>query len=134
STAQSAPLKGVAARALLWSGLIVLCGVAAHRHATGILNHDVAWLLVAARRLLEGGRFGTDIYELDPPGAVLIYVPAAWWWKVTRCSIEIALAGYVLTLTMLSLALVGWQLKRELGAQGGLLGDAYLLFAATILL
>lgn len=41
------------------------------------LNHDVSWLFVAAERLLDGGRLGIEIYELNAPAAILLYVPAA---------------------------------------------------------
>lgn len=39
-------------------------------------NHDSAWLLVAAGRLLEGGTYERDFSELNPPLAILLHTPA----------------------------------------------------------
>lgn len=35
------------------------------------INHDVAWILYSADRLLSGGRFGSDVIAANPP--------LAWW-------------------------------------------------------
>ena len=134
STAPARPLAALVARAVLLGGLVLVFARASQYYATSVLNHDVSWFIVAARRLVEGGRFGSDIYELNAPGAVLIYVPAAWLWKLTAWPVELVLVGYVLALTALCLALIGWLLRRELGPGGGQLRDAYLLFAAAVLL
>ncbi len=39
---------------------------------------DVAWLTLAAERLLNGQHFGNDIYELNSPFALLIYLPSVF--------------------------------------------------------
>lgn len=134
STVPARPLAALATRGVLLGGLVLIFARALQFYSTAEMNHDVSWFIVAARRLLEGGRFGTDIYELNAPGAVLIYLPAAWLWKLTAWRIDIVLIGYVLALTALSLALIGWRLRRELGPGGAQLCDAYLLFSAALLL
>ena len=130
----SRPLAAFATRAALWGGIVLIFARAAQHYSTGVMNHDVSWFIVAARRLLEGGRFGTDIYELNAPGGVLIYVPVAWVWKLTAWPVEIVLIGYVFAWTAVCLALIGWLLRRELGPGSARLRDAYLLLAAAILL
>lgn len=42
------------------------------------LNHDVAWLLYAAGRMWDGAKLYVDIYEINPPLAVYINLPAVW--------------------------------------------------------
>ena len=42
------------------------------------LNLDVAWLLYAAGRLWDGAKLYVDIYEINPPLAVYINLPAVW--------------------------------------------------------
>ena len=130
----SRPLAALATRAALWGGIVLVFARAAQHYSTGVMNHDVSWFIVAARRLLEGGKFGTDIYELNAPGGVLIYVPVAWVWKLTAWPVEIILIGYVFAWTAVCLALIGWLLRRELGPGSVRLLDAYLLLAAAILL
>lgn len=40
------------------------------------LNHDVAWFIVAAERLWNGGNYLDDFFEVNPPLAILIHLPA----------------------------------------------------------
>ena len=40
-------------------------------------NHDVSWMLIAAARLVDGGAYVKDIYEVNAPLAVFIYCPGA---------------------------------------------------------
>ena len=42
------------------------------------LNLDVAWLLYAAGRMWHGAKLYVDIYEINPPLAVYINLPAVW--------------------------------------------------------
>ena len=42
------------------------------------LNTDSGWLLVAARRLLDGDRLYVDIIEVNPPLIVWLLLPSAW--------------------------------------------------------
>src|SRR5581483_8490869 len=62
------------ARLIGWGAVAALVLVL-HWHA--FESEDVSWLLVAADRLIDGGRWGTDILEINTPGAVLLYLPAA---------------------------------------------------------
>ncbi|MGH7477009.1 MAG: hypothetical protein ACRELD_12015 [Longimicrobiales bacterium] len=72
-------------------------------------HHDVAWMLYAAGKLLDGGRFGIDIVEVNPP--LIVYFSAVvdtlaralGVWNVT------AWKGAVLVLALTSLALC-WKL------------------------
>jgi hypothetical protein len=52
------PLAAMLAASVLW-------------HCALPLNHDVAWILEGANRLLDGGRFGRDVVDVNPP--------LAWW-------------------------------------------------------
>jgi hypothetical protein len=42
------------------------------------LNLDVAWLLYCAERVWDGAKLYVDIYEINPPLAVYINLPAVW--------------------------------------------------------
>jgi hypothetical protein len=63
--------------ALAWRLTLVLVVVLALVRLSYVaLNEDVAFLLLAAERLASGGKFGTDLLEMNTPPAVLIYLPA----------------------------------------------------------
>ena len=40
-----------------------------------LLNHDVAWYLIAASRMAAGGEYLTDFFEMNMPLAIGVYVP-----------------------------------------------------------
>lgn len=42
-----------------------------------LINHDVAWLTIAAGKWLEGASYGRDLIEINTPAAMLLYLPAA---------------------------------------------------------
>ena len=46
-------------------------------------NHDSVWLLIAAERMLEGGTYERDFFEVNPPLAILLHAPAFLIQKIT---------------------------------------------------
>lgn len=67
------PVEAIAAAAF---SLVVAAAAAGALLLFGHLNHDVAWLLLAAERLTFGGRYGLDLVEPTPPLALLVMAPA----------------------------------------------------------
>ena len=77
------------------------------------LNTNHAWLLAAADRLLDGGRYSSDFYETNPPLSVLIYAPAALLARVPvipdyYTPYLMALAGLALSATAVYALLRRW--------------------------
>ncbi|MBL6749991.1 MAG: hypothetical protein ISP90_05680 [Nevskia sp.] len=67
--------------------LVVLLGAAMRGGA--MLNHDVGWLYIAAGRMLAGGTYTADFFEVNMPLAIAAYIPpqvlAAWFhWSANR--------------------------------------------------
>ncbi|HEY4166573.1 MAG TPA: hypothetical protein VGM96_07340, partial [Reyranella sp.] len=60
--------------ARLWSPVAILA-LAALLQLVIWPSPDVAWLMSAAGRMLDGKRLYTDILETNPPMAVLLYLP-----------------------------------------------------------
>ena len=58
---------------------------------------DIAWLLTLGEKWLDGARLYTDIIETNPPGAVLLYMPAVLLSRASGIAPEI----FVLLLTVL---------------------------------
>lgn len=53
---------------------------------------DVAWLLTVGEKWLDGARLYVDIVETNPPGAVLLYMPAILLGRATGLAPEIMVA------------------------------------------
>ncbi len=53
--------------------MVIVKGLAIHLNVP--LNHDVAWLLIAAGRMLAHGSYSNDFFEVNMPLAIGIYIP-----------------------------------------------------------
>jgi hypothetical protein len=60
---------------LPWLTLAIVLVVAAILRQVVALNADVSWLLIAGERVLDGQRLYVDVIEINPPMAVLAYLP-----------------------------------------------------------
>jgi hypothetical protein len=61
-----------------WTGHAIVAAVltaASVVHANALLNHDVAWLMIAGGRMLEGGGYLRDFFEVNMPLAIAAYIP-----------------------------------------------------------
>lgn len=85
-----------------------------------VLNPDLAWLLTVGERMIEGQRLSVDVFELNPPASVLIYMPAAFLGLHTPVAPEIwviaqtlafALGSAYLTIRILGPELVDPKVK-----------------------
>jgi hypothetical protein len=70
---------GVATLAWLAGWLVI--GLSVAMQLAVPVNHDAAWVLIGAQRLLEGASFGSGVVDVNPP--------LAWWIS----AIPVALAG-----------------------------------------
>ena len=67
----------------------VLLAIALLQQSLGHHNGDNSWLFTVAERLLSGARPYADVLETNPPGAFLIYMPAAWVARLMGLPIEL---------------------------------------------
>src|SRR5262249_29886902 len=91
---------------------------------------DVAWLLTVGEKWLDGARLYVDVVETNPPGAVLLYMPAILLGRATGLAPEIMVA----LLTFLGAGAsvwLAWRIARP-GAQAWL-AAAFLLALLLIL-
>ncbi len=70
------------------------------------LNHDAAWLMVAAGRLLAGGHYATEFFEVNMPQAIALYVPAQLLHADLGLKPSLALELWTLILVMQCLVLI----------------------------
>src|SRR6202012_3540758 len=58
-----------------WLPIVLVFAVAIGLRLLVPLNTDVAWLLTVGERVLDGQRLYSDIVEINPPMAVLVFLP-----------------------------------------------------------
>ena len=77
------------------------------------LNSDHAWLIEAAKRLLNGGTMSQNFYDPNPPLSVLLYIPSAyleWFLKIPP-----AYAHYIFTtLCLIGFSILTYRILRSL--------------------
>ena len=74
------------------------------------LNHDVAWIGHSARWLLNGARFGSDVFDYNPPMVWLLSLPAAALANAAVFSEPTALRFVFWTYFLIASALTGYTL------------------------
>ena len=104
----SAMTPAAVATAAMLLGCLALVLLGIHLQSQVHINHDVAWIAHSAAWLLDGGRFGTDILDPNPPLAWFLMLPAvaaaragivpeiaavqAWTWMLCATGLALSLA------------------------------------------
>src|SRR5438105_10813977 len=73
------------------------------------LNTDVSWLLTIGERVLDGQRLYVDIVEINPPMAVLAYLPGVALARALGMDPKYVIDAQILLLAAASL-LVTWRI------------------------
>lgn len=68
-----------------------------------LLNWDVSWLMHAAKRLLAGGSYAKDFFEINPPMILYLYIPPILLAKYAGINIIHALRIYIFLISIGSL-------------------------------
>lgn len=113
-----------------WPGFFIAAAVllvAILVRATALENHDVSWFALAASRLLHGGGYARDFFEVNMPLAVALYIPPNLIAAGFHISLAVAINGLVLLLAAQSAMLC----LRFVGAPAG---QVLTPFARTLLL
>jgi len=76
------------------------------------LNTNHAWLLIAAERFMEGGQYGSDFYEPNPPMSLLIYVPQYLMHDWLGMPLHLVPASFGLLFLLGAAAVFYYQLQR----------------------
>lgn len=80
------------------------------------LDTDVSWLIIVGEKMLDGDRLYVDIFEVNPPASVLIYLPGIFLARLSGLTSEFGTAFSVFALAGASI----WATSRLL-EHGGLL-------------
>jgi hypothetical protein len=98
------------------------------------INHDVAWLAEAARRLLLGGTYTNDFFENNPPMILYLYVPPVLLSKIFSLNIVVAMRLYVYFIAAFSLFICYDLIKKIFAARHEILSRYMLVMLAIIFL
>ena len=82
-----------------WVLPLLMVAVALSLRLDAALNHDVAWLYMAAGRLLGGGSYANDVFEVNMPLAIAVYFPARLLAGLTGLSPSAAIGSWVFVLS-----------------------------------
>src|SRR5215472_16888374 len=63
------------ARLSHWLPFVLVLAAALLLRRYVVPNVDVSWGLTIAEKILDGQRLYVDLIELNPPGAILLYLP-----------------------------------------------------------
>ena len=115
--------------------LVAILAVAVVERHCVIGNADVTWLITACEKLLDGQRLYVDVFELNPPAAIFLYLPAVALARTLGLDPQIVVDAQVFLAAVLSLAVASRIVRccRLLDGTHGWLIAAFVLAALTIL-
>jgi hypothetical protein len=96
------------------------------------INHDTAWYLISTRKWLEGARLYVDLYDVNPPLASWLTVPAIWLSDALSIGDVNGLYAYLALLTGLSLFFSASLLDARIDAGAGRRVVAFLGLGAVL--
>ena len=94
---------------------------------------DIAFLLYAAGRVLDGAHLYVDVIEINPPLIVALNLPAVLLARAVGASEILVYRALVVAVLLGALVLTDWSLRRVLGPGGGRLRRRLVLVLAFAL-
>ncbi|PJG57271.1 hypothetical protein CVM73_01070 [Bradyrhizobium forestalis] len=71
-----------------------------------VLNADLGCLLVEGEKVLDGRKLGVDLFELNPPLSVYLYMPALMLARMTGIAPEVVVITLVITEIVVALLMI----------------------------
>lgn len=119
------PLKKI--KFIVWGVLLTLGVVAWILEANLFLNWDVSWDLLATERLLQGGTYTHDFFDLNPPLIFFLYAPAVALSKFFALSLTLTFRLYIFAIAFFSLWICHTLIRRIVSREHALLSDLLLI-------
>ena len=115
---------------LLVTGTIACLALgAALLHFFAPINHDEAYLMALAGRLLDGGQFGKDIMDMNPPHVWWISAMPVWLARQTGLRLDVVASLFTVVLSVAAIA----RLTATVGL-GRIPRNLFLVFTALLVL
>ncbi len=114
---------------------IIVLGVIAWRsQANFLVNWDVSWDLLVSERLLTGGNYTHDFFDINPPLIFYVYAPVIFLSRFFPLSTAFSLQLYLFILALLSLCLCRPLMDRIFIKEPAFFSKVMLLILALIFL
>lgn len=113
--------------------ILLFYGLAFLTQSFLLLNHDVSWCMHAAERMLAGGTYVQDFFDINPPLSLYLYAPPVLLSHFSSWHFALTLQIYVFTLSAGSLFICS-ELISSLFSESRLLGQCFLIVLAFIFL
>src|SRR3990170_6008744 len=78
---------------LAWAITALVVAAAILQQSLIGLDTDVSWLITVGERVLAGERLYVDIFEVNPPASVWIYLPLVWLAEIAGAKPEAVVAA-----------------------------------------
>jgi hypothetical protein len=88
---------------LLISAILIVYALAWSMQSAFLLNCDVSWDIRITERLLAGGTYMKDFFDINPPLILFIYIPSVMFAKILSIKLASGLLLYTFLLSSLSL-------------------------------
>lgn len=120
------------ARLLLLSLVVLLCWLGWYLQQNLLLNADVSWLMEASSRLLAGGSYQKDYFELNPPMILYVYIPAVLFAKFFHWSEQFSIRMYIFSVSGISLAVCAYLTRYIFNIYDQLLRSLFILMLGAL--
>ncbi len=110
-----------------WLPLLLIVGIAIAIRSVVLTNLDESWGLTMAEKVLDGQRLYVDIFEINPPATMFLYIVPALLGRLSGLPAEI----FVDTLVFLASGLSLWLASRILQRAGTADDDDWTLISVT---
>ena len=99
-----------------------------------LINWDVSWLMYASKKLVAGGTYSNDFFEVNPPLILYLYIPPVQLAKYAAISAAVALRIYVFLLATCSLCLCRTLANKIFLTTDHRIKNIFLILLATVFL
>ena len=99
-------------RGARWLPLLTVFAAAIGLRLVVVANTDVSWLITLSEKVLDGQRLYVDLIEINPPAAIILYLPLVALARVLALRPEVVVDAGVFLAIGASLALAGHILRR----------------------
>lgn len=111
--------------------ITLLCAISWIIQSQFLLNWDVSWDILVTQRLINGGSYTQDFFDLNPPLVFYVYTPSVFLAYLFSIPTTVAFRLYLFTLALFSMWLCNTLIRRIFIKERPLIADA-LLVSVTI--
>lgn len=86
-----------------WICVAIIFGIAIYIQSNIFLSWDVGWHLLDTQRLLHGGNYFKDFFDINPPMIFYLLIPPVELHQLTGWSVVVSLRIYIFLIAALSL-------------------------------